>query len=297
MAQERHGIPGVQGGYPGRRGKAPSSRRAAWRLEGGQLRRVVEEVAGEWPLTLFVDGEEMVTLVATPRDLEELVVGFLASEGVVAGPGDIRWLAIDAQRSEAWVVTAQGRGRGARMAYTRAVVASCCGKARPSLIWWNDLSTVRRARDLAHPVVEPQVCWDLMGELEKRARDDLFGHTGGVHSALLAWPDGSPVAVRSDIGRHNALDKLYGHTLLKGLDPTGMVVAFSGRLSSEVVLKVAKMGAPVVLSKAAPTTLALDLARRLGMTAVAWVRPSRLTVYTHPQRLGLPLLGGRLAHR
>jgi FdhD protein len=113
---------------------------------------------------------------------------------------------------------------------------------------------------------------------------DDFQATGGVHNAALCEPD-RLLAVRADIGRHNALDKLFGHSLRSGISPHGKIIAFSGRLSSEVVLKTAKIGAAVLLSKSAPTDLALDLAHDLGITAVGFIRGDRMNVYTHPERI------------
>ncbi len=105
-----------------------------------------------------------------------------------------------------------------------------------------------------------------------------------MHTAALAGPEGLE-AVRIDIGRHNTLDKLYGHALRHGWSLSERVVAFSGRISSEVLLKVAKMGAPVLLSKSAPTDLALRLAEELGVTTVGFLRGASMNVYTYPERL------------
>jgi len=268
-------------------GPQGATARPALRLVDGRLVPVDELVAEESPLALYVDGEELVTLVASPADLEELVVGFLTSEAIVSGPAQIRWTAIDPVAGEAWVVTVDGSGRRARERFLRhPAIASCCGRTRPTAYFQSDLDVVGRTRRPGRgPTLDVATARDLVRTLEAHTRASLFGATGGVHSALLARADGSVVAVRSDIGRHNALDKLYGHTLLAGTDTARTVVAFSGRISSEVVLKVAKIGSAIVLSKSAPTTLALDLAAQLGMTAVGFVRDDRLTVYTGPERI------------
>src|SRR5579875_3893698 len=141
-------------------------------------------------------------------------------------------MALDPERGEAWVVTRGGQGAAARQAFGRRwVVGSCCGKGRLSLIWDTDLRTVRPLSPSGGPRLTPASCRQIMAALEASAREGVFGLTGGVHSAGLATPDGQLVVTRADIGRHNALDKLYGYALLRGLDPSGMVVAFSGRLS------------------------------------------------------------------
>jgi FdhD protein len=124
-----------------------------------------------------------------------------------------------------------------------------------------------------------------MAALRRAAADDVFGRTGGVHDACLARADGTILARRADIGRHNALDKLYGMSILRTLETGDLVAAVSGRVSSEVLLKVAKMGVAFLLSKSACTDLALKLAGELGMTVVGFVRDGRLTVYTGEERI------------
>ena len=107
--------------------------------------------------------------------------------------------------------------------------------------------------------------------------------------AALCDETGDGRVVRADIGRHNALDKLFGHCLRRGLSTKRRIIAFSGRLSSEVVLKAAKIGCPILLSKSAPTDLALRLADDLGITCVGFIRADSLNVYTHPQRIVMPM--------
>ena len=99
------------------------------------------------------------------------------------------------------------------------------------------------------------------------------------------WFEGAIVLARADIGRHNALDKIYGHCLRTGESLAGTAVAFSGRISSEVLLKVAKIGVGVVIARGAPTALAIDLAEELNITAIGFVRGRAFNVYSHPWRL------------
>jgi FdhD protein len=107
-------------------------------------------------------------------------------------------------------------------------------------------------------------CLDLMGRMQQQS--ELFRATGGVHNAALFAKDGTMLLSRMDIGRHNALDKIYGYCLRNGLSPDGQVLAFSGRVSSEVLLKAAKMQCELLLSKSAATDLAIELAGELGIT-------------------------------
>ena len=123
-----------------------------------------------------------------------------------------------------------------------------------------------------------------MGKMNKEA--DLFKQTGGVHIAAICDSDNF-MLTRMDIGRHNALDKIYGHCLKNDITVKDKVIVFSGRISSEILLKVAKIGCEIVLSKSAPTELAIKLADELGITAVGFIRGQSFNVYSHPERIEL----------
>jgi FdhD protein len=121
-----------------------------------------------------------------------------------------------------------------------------------------------------------------MRELQQNSGD--FQKTGGVHNAALCTVD-KLITTRTDIGRHNALDKIYGYCLRNKLPLMDKLLAFSGRVSSEVALKAAKIGVGILLSKSAPTDLALSLSHDLGITIVGFIRGTQLYVYTHPERI------------
>ena len=117
----------------------------------------------------------------------------------------------------------------------------------------------------------------------------IFQDTGGVHNAALCDKNGMVVA-RTDIGRHNALDKIYGYCLKHSISIEDKVIVFSGRISSEILIKVAKIKCGIVLSKSAPTELSLRLAEELGITTVGFIRNKSLNIYTNPERItGLEL--------
>jgi FdhD protein len=241
---------------------------------------VRDEVATEWPLTVMVNGAELVTLVCTPTHLEELVVGFLHSEGVVRQPEEILDLAFGADVDRVDVLVARAVEELRESLFTRRYITSCCGKGRASVYFANDAELVRPVEADVH--LRPDQCRALIRRLQEGS--EVFQRTGGVHNACLASPDEVLVA-RCDIGRHNALDKLYGYALLHGLPVADKVIAFSGRVSSEVLTKAAKIGVSVVLSKSAPTELALALADELNLTVVGFVRGDGMNVYTHPERI------------
>jgi len=250
------------------------------RYQGGQFTATVDEVVTESPLTIRVNGEEFATLVCTPDHLEELVIGFLASEGVLRDPADLTALAIEERSGMAEVEIARVDALLLNL-HAKRYVTSCCGKGRQSFVFYTDKRVVQpvQSRDLH---LTADACFRLMEGLSESAY--VFRQTGGVHNAALCDPNGL-LLTRMDIGRHNALDKIYGHCLQHGLSRAGTCLAFSGRLSSEVLLKVAKIGCEAVLTKSAPTELALQLADELGITVVGFIRSDTLNVYTHATRI------------
>ncbi len=158
--------------------------------------------------------------------------------------------------------------------------ASCgiCGKAALDEI------EVRCEPVSAGPVVAASVLRALPERLEQRQK--VFEETGGLHAAARFDPEGALVAVREDVGRHNALDKLIGHALLERTLPlTDELLLVSGRLSFELVQKAAIAGIPVLCAVSAPSSLAVAAADRFGQTVVGFLRGSRFNVYSHPERV------------
>ncbi|WP_062513146.1 formate dehydrogenase accessory sulfurtransferase FdhD [Halobacillus sp. KGW1] len=254
------------------------------RYEGEEADRKSDIVAVEYPLTIFINGNEFATMVCTPIDLEVLVTGFLASEGLIRKADEIKKLTIDMDRGIAYAEThrpiaVSGEGQ-------KRWIGSCCGKSR-AFYFKNDAATARTAVD--DTAYTPDTCFRMMDAFHREA--ETFRETGGVHQAAIA-KDGKLVKAYTDIGRHNALDKLYGYLLMERMEHRGLAVLFSGRISSEVLLKVSKMRIGFLLSKSAPTDLALQLAEDLHITAVGFVRGRRMNVYTHPSRIKESSKGG-----
>lgn len=255
-----------------------TSRWPILKYESGRLQEKEDEVADEFPLTIRVDGEEFATIVCSPSDLEDMVIGFLASEGMIRTMEDIAKLSLDEARGFADVQLAAAQNTGKDW-YNKRFIGSCCGKSR-QFYFHNDTRTAKTV--MSRTTITPEQCLALMRGLQHASSD--FRNTGGVHNAALCTTE-ELLTARTDIGRHNALDKLYGHCLRHRIPLKGKVLVFSGRVSSEVLLKTAKIGVGVLLSKSAPTQLALRLASDLGITVIGFIRGDSFNVYTHPERL------------
>ncbi|WP_160723717.1 formate dehydrogenase accessory sulfurtransferase FdhD [Bacillus sp. USDA818B3_A] len=238
----------------------------------------VDDIAVESALTIILDGEEFATIVCSPSEIQELVVGFLASEGIIRVFADIQSIQVDEEKGFAYVDLINKQSIQKEF-HSKRFIGSCCGKGR-QFYFYNDVKTAKTIRTML--TITPHQCGVLMRELQESSAH--FQKTGGVHNAALCTKDGI-VVTRTDIGRHNALDKLFGYCLIHRIPLRDKIIAFSGRISSEVLLKAAKIGVSIILSKSAPTNLALDLAAELGITAIGFIRGGGFNVYTHQDRI------------
>jgi FdhD protein len=222
----------------------------------------------------------------TPGHDSELVSGFLFGEGVIDDPDEI--LAIDrpadvpaAQRDDVVSVAlaVRRRPRGAERLFYSSSGCGICGKRSLDSI---EVRSIPVQSDLTIPL---QVLSTLPDSL--RAAQALFSRSGGVHAAGLFTPTGERVLVREDVGRHNALDKVLGWALAEGRVPLSQhLVVMSSRLSFELVQKAIAAGIPLIAAVGAPSSLAVELGERFGVTLVGFLRDTGMNVYTHPRRIG-----------
>jgi FdhD protein len=272
--------------------------------EGGAAPRA-DLLAAEEPLGIRIGGQAVTLTMRTPGDDLDLVAGFLVSEGIVASAADIADLRIcsgercghdhDDDHEDlgnvADVTLAPGIVLRAEQRRNFLTSSACgvCGKtsiAELSVSGNYDLS-----RDAAR--VTPEVLAGLPDAL--RAAQRVFDRTGGLHAAGLFTADGDLLAVREDVGRHNAVDKIVGWALRAGRLPlAGCVLLVSGRASFELVQKAVLAGIPVLAAVSAPSSLAADLAEQTGLTLVGFLRGGSMNVYTGPGRVAAParLAGG-----
>ena len=255
-------------------------KRTVLRFKNGQMESVEDKIVTEFPVTVKINEEEFVTMVCSPQYIEDMVIGYLASEGVIREYKDIKNIWV--QEKEGYVhVTIDKLNPYFQNLQNKRYITSCCGASRQGFVFINDALTAKKMNDIS---VELSIkdCFQLMNKLQQSAA--TFQETGGVHNAAICDKNGFMLS-RMDIGRHNALDKLYGYCLKHHISIRDKVVVFSGRISSEILLKVAKIGCEVVLSKSAPTELALNLAEELRITTVGFIRNDSLNIYTCPERI------------
>jgi FdhD protein len=255
-----------------------STRRAIVRLRAGQCSYVADEVAAESPLVLGFDGPGgavLATLMRTPGHDIELAAGWLVVESGVRQPDDVRALReCRDDGTDRVLVTLRS---GVRPPRPRAFVTSAaCGVCSADVL---DLSLLRTSPP-RNPGwrVDPAVLTALPPSM--RARQRGFDRTGGTHAASLARVSGELLAVREDVGRHNAVDKVVGRALLDGLLPaTDLLLVVSGRVSFEIVQKAVAAGAAGIVAVSAPSSLAVDLAREHELLLAGMVRGDHANLY------------------
>lgn len=255
-----------------------SSNQSIIRYENGQLFETEDFYVTEFPLTIMVNGEEFATIICSPTNMEELVLGFLASEGAILKRDELKSIQIDDSKGFAHVELTKSLGD--RFEYsTKRMIASCCGKSR-EFYFHNDAAIAKTS--MSKIELHPQQILRMMTQLQSASV--IFKQTGGLHNAAIS--DGNTFFEhRQDIGRHNALDKLYGYCIQRHISVRDKVLIFSGRISSEILIKAAKIGVGVILSKSAPTTLAVQLAKDLNITAIGFIRDGNFNIYSHPERI------------
>ncbi len=260
--------------------KPTVEKRKILKFTNGKMEETEDTIVTEFPVTIKINEQEFVTMVCTPEYIEDMVIGYLASEGIIRKYEEIKDLWV--QEKEGYVhVKIDKLNPYYQHFQNKRYITSCCGMSRQGFVFVNDALTAKKMNEVC-VTITPDECFRLMKDMQNAAT--IFQETGGVHNAALCDVSGFTLS-RMDIGRHNALDKIYGYCLRNNISITDKIIVFSGRISSEILLKVAKIGCEIVLSKSAPTQLAVELAEDLGITTVGFIRNQSLNIYTCPQRI------------
>jgi FdhD protein len=234
------------------------------------------ETIVETPVSLTVNGEVWLTFMCTPVNLEALVVGFLYNEGIIENMdevSDVRvcehgdnvdvWLNHDAQQPTSWRRTSGCAGG----------VTGVDLLANPNISFNGN-----------QPKVRPEMIMKLVGMLFDV--QSLYRETGGVHTSALS--NGENILISAeDIGRHNTLDKIAGLCLMNNVWLETRILITTGRISSEMLQKAARLNAPILISRTSPSSLSIEMAERYGITLIGYARKHRFNVYSNTQRVGL----------
>jgi FdhD protein len=235
-------------------------------VRGNHTSEVAAEVVREQPLTVYVNGEKFLTLLCSPMMLRELVVGYLWMEKVIAAKDDVVALDVSAVDGRADVTLA-----APVTLPTERILTSGCGGGITFRI---DHRLFPRLRSSL--TVRPAQLATGMKQLFQAAEE--YQKSRGIHGAALY--DGERLlVVAEDVGRHNAVDKVKGKALLEGIETRDRILLSTGRISSEMLLKAARMGVPIVASRTSPTEMAVALAEQLNVTVCGYVRPDTLNLY------------------
>jgi len=256
------------------------------KIERFPIQRVTREgkedtediVTKELPLTIILNKRELVTLLCSPADLNYLAIGFLFSEGLLNSKDEIGEIVVDDQNGVVRVEIKEGGQPKSELPF-KQIVTSGCGRGAS----FYSLADVQK-QVRVESQIEISVVAVLALVKEFQHRSQVYRTTGGVHSAALC--DTRSILVFSeDIGRHNAIDKVFGECILADIPIADRIIITSGRVSSEILLKIAKRGIPILISKSAPTNLGVKLANDLGVTLIGFARGERMNVYSNGWRV------------
>ncbi len=243
-----------------------------YRIKGQGMVLEDDDIVVEYPFTIFIDDEEIITLLCTPKSLKYLVLGFLYSEGLLEGMESIDRIQIHEENGCAYVYLKNANNFFKELQGKRTITSGC-GKGT---VFYNVLDSFKSKKIENKIEIEIDKIKDFMRDFSRKS--EIFLLTGGVHSCGLYDKSGILI-FEEDIGRHNALDKILGQALEKDIDLSDKIILTSGRISSEIILKVAKRGIPMVVSRSAPTSLAIDIAQELNIGLIGFVRGEKLNIY------------------
>lgn len=232
----------------------------------------------EVPLTIYLNGQEVVTLLFTGKAPKFLAVGFLKSDGLITDQGQLKGVQIE-EDPERLIARVETSHDPFEQQHLERSITSGCGKGTN---FTRNVETVSSTVVQTKLTVTHEQILHLSAELDERST--LYRATGGCHNASLATPQ-EILIFREDIGRHNAIDMICGECFLNNIPTEDKLIVSTGRIASEILLKVMRLGVPILVSGSAATRFSIDLARRTNMTLVGRVRPGHMVIYNHAGRI------------
>jgi len=244
----------------------------------GERAQHTQWVIKEQPVTLVLNGRELVTLLCAGHHLDELAAGFLHGEGFLQRPGDLTKLQVDQVTGKVEVEISNDASLADKL-WMKRTITSGCGKGS---LFYYVLDALRSKPVESALRITPE---QVLGRVEDLNRlSETYRRTHGVHNTALATPR-EIILFRDDIGRHNAVDMIVGHSFLNSVTLGDKLLITTGRLTSEILIKAAKVGVPVLVSRNTATTLAIELALSLKITLIGYARAGKFTVYSGEERI------------
>jgi len=232
----------------------------------------------EVPLTIYLNGQEIVTLLCMGKHPKHLAVGFLKSDGFITDPKQLKDLHVEETHNALKVHVETSHDPFELRPLVRSITSGC-GKGTD---FERNAETIASTHVSAGLTVSPQQILELMAQLHERST--LYQATRGCHNASLATPE-KILIFREDIGRHNAIDMIGGQCFLDSIPTGDKLIVTTGRIASEILLKAIRLGVPILASGAAATRFSIDLARKTNMTLIGLVEQERIIVYNSGGRI------------
>lgn len=244
------------------------------KIQNEEITNIEDVVAVEYSLAIYINNTYFVNLLCTPSSLTALIVGFLRSEGIIKEKSDIAHIEVNEEAGKAYIKLSSDDlfGYNGDHVISQRTITSACGKGR----------TVSFAIPQTQMIIKNKYEIDEH-KIFERVREfsqgsELFKNTGGVHSCAICSYD-KIYYFEEDIGRHNALEKVFGRAFLDDVDVQNKIVLTTGRITSEIVNKVVRRGVPMIVSRSAPTDLAIDIAKETNLILIGFVRGNRMNIY------------------
>lgn len=272
------------GPLPSREGDGYSTMEKLFTFQKGRLEPLETEIVREFPVKLMVNGREIATLIASPHDLRFLVAGFLRLQGFVDSVSDFHMLSVCEDFGIANV-----RIRGELPEQLRPVLTSGCGTG----VTFTLENRVKKPDGEGRGAnFRPDAVFRLMEGLARKAEG--YKSHGGIHSAAAGDADGNLLLYAEDLGRHNTLDRIAGEALLRGVELAGTLLVTSGRVSTEMAAKAARLGVSLIASRTSPTDMAVKICQEAGIVLIGYARGGKFTVYNGAERIDLTVAEGKI---